>query len=158
MISRPISGVMENLNNFDSELCNSINICLYITSLLYCDIIHKPIVYMYYTWDKLFEAPGFKSTLQQNKLVLIWKYVYFIDIIELGDTYSWSTKINLFILISLNAGSHFSLLKVKFLLMKHCSFGRVDLLGSSTSEQSKHILIWKPLCWLSHHWNKYGTL
>ena len=93
MISRPISGVMENLNNFDSELCNSINICLYITSLLYCDIIHKPIVYMYYTWDKLFEAPGFKSTLQQNKLVLIWKYVYFIDIIELGDTYSWSTKI-----------------------------------------------------------------
>lgn len=76
MISKSISDVMGNLNNFDSELCNSVNICLYITSLLYCDIIHKPIAYMYYTWPIrhcLFKAPGFKSTLPQNKLVLIWK-------------------------------------------------------------------------------------
>ena len=59
---------------------------------------------------------------------------------------SWVThiadlqKLNLFILISLNVGSHFSLWNVKFLLIKHCSIGRIDLVGSSTSKQSKHVL------------------
>lgn len=100
------------------------------------------------------------SKVLYNKISYYWFESMFILLISLSLVIHIADpqKFNLFILISLNAGSHFSLLKVKFLLMKHCSFGRVDLLGSSTSEQSKHILIWKPLCWLSHHWNKYGTL
>ena len=59
---------------------------------------------------------------------------------------SWVThiadlqKLNLFILISLNFGSHFSLWNVKFLLIKHCSIGWIDLVGSSTSKQSEHVL------------------
>lgn len=49
MISKSISDVMGNLNNFDSELCNSVNICLYITSLLYCDIAYcLYVLYMTY--------------------------------------------------------------------------------------------------------------
>ena len=42
-----------------------------IASLLYCAIIHRSIAYMCYTQNSLFETPGFKRILPQNKLVLI---------------------------------------------------------------------------------------
>ena len=72
-------------------------------------------------------------------------------------------KLTLFILISLNVSSHFLLLNVKFLFMKHCPFGRVDLVGSSTSKQSEHDLVWKHLCWPRHRritefYNILGTI
>ena len=34
---------------------------------------------MYHTQDKLFETPGFKKVLSQNKLVLIEKYIHFVE-------------------------------------------------------------------------------
>ena len=43
--------------------------------------------------NRLFGTPGFKRILPQNKLVLIEKYVHFVDIAELGDTYSRPAKI-----------------------------------------------------------------
>ena len=48
---------------------------------------------MYYTQDKLFETPGFKRIIQQNKLVLIEKYINFVDIGEIGNEYNRSAKI-----------------------------------------------------------------
>ena len=107
-----------------------------IASLLYCAIIHRSIAYMCYTQNRLFETPGFKRILPQNKLVLI-------ELISrsLVTHIVNQQRVNLFILISLNVCCHFSLLNVKFLLMEHCSFGRVDLVGSSTSTQSDHILV-----------------
>ena len=50
-IFKAISRVMRHLIKLDGELCNSIDIRLYIASLLCCAIIHKPIAYMYYTQD-----------------------------------------------------------------------------------------------------------
>ena len=58
------------------------DIRIYIASLLYRAIIHKPIAYMYYTQDRLFETPEFKRILPQ-----------FVDITELSDTYGRSAKI-----------------------------------------------------------------
>ena len=87
-IFKPTSRVMRHLIKSDGELCNSIDIPLYIASLLYRAIIHKPIAYMYYTQDRLFETPGFKRILPEKRLVLIEKYVHFVDIAELGDTHS----------------------------------------------------------------------
>ena len=49
---------------------------------------------MHKIWN-YFETPGFKRILPQNKLVLIGKYVYFVDIAELCDKYSQSAKIEL---------------------------------------------------------------
>ena len=52
---------MRHLINSDGDLCNSIDIRFYIASLLYRAIIHKPIVYMYYTQDylRLLDSKGF---------------------------------------------------------------------------------------------------
>ena len=66
----------------DGELSNSMDIRIYFASLLYRAIIHKPIAYMYYTQDRLFETPEFKRILPQ-----------FVDITELSDTYDRSAKI-----------------------------------------------------------------
>ena len=92
-IFKPTSRVMRHLIKSDGELCNSIDIRLYIASLLYRAIIHKPIADMYYTQDRLFETPEFKRILPQKSLVLIESYVQFVDIAELCDTYSRYAKI-----------------------------------------------------------------
>ena len=56
-------------------------------------VLQKPTVYMYYTQDKLFETPGFKKILTQNKLVLIEKYIHFVDISQLDSQYNRTAKI-----------------------------------------------------------------
>ena len=56
-------------------------------------VLQKPTVYMYYTQDKLFETPGFKKILTQNKLVLIEKYIHFLDISQLHSQYNRTAKI-----------------------------------------------------------------
>lgn len=62
-ISGKIFKPMRHLINSDGELCNSIDIRLYIASLLYRTIIHKHIAYMYCTQDlyylKLLDSKGF---------------------------------------------------------------------------------------------------
>ena len=64
-------------------------------------------------------------------------------------------KLNLFILILLNVDSHFSLLNVKLLFLKDYSLARVDLIGSSTSRQSKLVLVWKQSDLHNLYWGKY---
>lgn len=64
-------------------------------------------------------------------------------------------KLNLFIVISLNVDSRFSLLNVKLLLMKHYSFARIDLIGISTSKQSKLVFVWKHSDLHNLYWEKY---
>ena len=87
------SRILKHLNTARGELCNSSDIRLYIATLLYRSIIHKSVAYMYYSQEKLFETPGFKRIMSQNKLVLIEKYIHFVDISELGNTYNRSAKI-----------------------------------------------------------------
>ena len=84
---------MRHLIKSNGGLCNSIDIRLYIALLLYRAIIHKAISYMYYTQDRLFETPRFKRILPQKRLLLIEKYVHFVDIAELGNTYCRYAKI-----------------------------------------------------------------
>ena len=70
------------------------DIRLYIATPLYHGVVHKPIYHMYYTNDKIFETPGFRKIVSQNKLVLIEKYIHFVDISELGGRYNRSSKIH----------------------------------------------------------------
>ena len=55
------SHVMRHLIDSDDDLCNSIGIRLYIASLLYQAITHKPIAYMCYAQDylRLLASKGF---------------------------------------------------------------------------------------------------
>ena len=80
-------------NNDELLLCNSADIRCYIATALYRGVLQKPTVYMYYTQDKLFETPGFKKILTQNKLVLIEKYIHFVDISQLDSQYNRTAKI-----------------------------------------------------------------
>ena len=50
--------------------------------------------YVYYTNNKIFETPGFRKIISQNKLVFIEKYIHFIDISELGESYNRSSKVH----------------------------------------------------------------
>ena len=77
-----------------ARLFNQNDIPLYIAALLYRGVVHKPIYHMYYTNDKIFETPGFRKIISQNKLVLIEKYIHFVDISELGESYNRSSKIH----------------------------------------------------------------
>ena len=77
-----------------ARLFNQNDIPLYIATLLYRGVVHKPIYHMYYTNDKIFETPGFRKIISQNKLVLIEKYIHFVDISELGESYNRSSKIH----------------------------------------------------------------
>ena len=72
---------------------NQNNSRLYIATLLYRGVVHKPIYHMYYTNDKIFETSGFRKIISQNKLVLIEKYIHLVDISELGESYNRSSKI-----------------------------------------------------------------
>ena len=51
-------------------------------------------VYVYYTNNKIFETPGFRKIISQNKLVFIEKYIHFIVISELGESYNRSSKVH----------------------------------------------------------------
>ena len=52
-IFKPTSRVMRHLINSNGELCNSIDIRLYIASLLYRGTIHKYIAFMCYTQETI---------------------------------------------------------------------------------------------------------
>ena len=124
-----------------SELCTANNTCLFIASILYHGINQKPVAHMFYTKNKLFETPGFKKC----GLVLLKKYIHFVDISTLGESYNRQRKLNRSMSTSWNAGSHYLHLKKISLLMKPCFSGKVAWDGSNSSEQSKHALGWKAL-------------
>ena len=74
------SRIQKHLSFAKSELCTANNICLFIASILYRGVIQKPVAHMFYTKSKLFETPGFKKILPQDRLVLLEKYIHFVDI------------------------------------------------------------------------------
>ena len=77
-----------------ARLFNQNDIRLYIATLLYRGVVHKPMYHTYYKNEKIFETPGFRKTISQNKLVLIEKYIHFDNISELGERYNRSSKIH----------------------------------------------------------------
>ena len=90
-----------------AELFNQNDICLYIATLLYHGVVHKSIYHMYYMNDKIFETPNFRKIISQNKLVLIKKYIHFVDISEFGERHNHSSKFIQYTNILLSAGNHF---------------------------------------------------
>ncbi|XP_065658117.1 piggyBac transposable element-derived protein 4-like [Hydra vulgaris] len=70
------------------------DIRLHFAVIIYCGIIRKPKLRMYYTKSKLFETPGFKSILSQNKLLLLERFLHFVDISSFVDkSYTKDIKI-----------------------------------------------------------------
>ena len=76
-----------------SELCTANDICLFIASILYRGVNQKPVTHMFYTKNNLFKTPGFKKILPQDRLVLLEKYIHFVDTSTLGELYNRSAKI-----------------------------------------------------------------
>ena len=58
--------------------------------LLYGGVIHKPIYHMYYTNDK---HPASEKLFPRINSYLL-KYIHFVDISELGESYNCSSKIH----------------------------------------------------------------
>ena len=63
---------------------------LYLAALIYLRILYKPKKHFYYTKKNLFETPEFRS---QNKMVLLEKFLPFVNNEELGDSYNKAAKI-----------------------------------------------------------------
>ena len=87
------SRIQKYLGSGKSELCTANDICLFIASILYHGVIQKHVAHMFYTKNKLFETPGFKKVLPQDRLVLLEKYIHFVNISKLGELYNHSAKI-----------------------------------------------------------------
>jgi len=92
-VFKPTSQILRHLNSVGFVLCDSNDIRLYIATILYRGIVQKPQAHMYFSQDKFFETPGFKRIMQQNKLILIEKYIHFVNISDLGNEYNRSVKI-----------------------------------------------------------------
>ena len=88
------SCITRYLQSKHAQLFNQNDICLYIATLLYHAVVHKPILHMYYSNDKIFETPSFRKIISQNKLEFIEKYIHLVDISELGERYNRSSKIH----------------------------------------------------------------
>ena len=56
-------------------------------------MLYKPKEHLYYTKNNLFDNPGFRRILSQNKMVLLKIFLHFVDNEELGDSYNKATKI-----------------------------------------------------------------
>ena len=82
------SRITRYLESKHARLFNQNDIRLYIATLLYRGVVHKPIYHMYYTNDKIFETRGFRKIISQNKLILIEEYIHFVDLSELGESSS----------------------------------------------------------------------
>ena len=64
-------------------------------SILCIDLLWnvEPKEHLYYTKNKLFETPGFRRIISQNKIALSETFLHFVDNEELGDSYNKSAKI-----------------------------------------------------------------
>ena len=70
-----------------------IDIKMYICALKYRGILWKPASYMYFTTDKLFETPGFRSIISRDAFVNLEKFIHFIDNECLPENNSKTAKI-----------------------------------------------------------------
>ena len=66
---------------------------MYICALIYRGILWKPVSYMYFTTDKLFETPRFRSIISRDACVNLEKFIHFIDNESLPENYSKTAKI-----------------------------------------------------------------
>ncbi|XP_065673943.1 piggyBac transposable element-derived protein 4-like [Hydra vulgaris] len=69
------------------------NIRMYLAVLIYRGLLHKPRNDWYYSKNLLITTPGFRRLMSQNKLLLIEKYLHFVDNQELEESYNRSAKI-----------------------------------------------------------------
>ncbi|XP_065652095.1 piggyBac transposable element-derived protein 4-like [Hydra vulgaris] len=83
------------------------DIRMYLAVLKYRGLLHKPRNDWYYSKNLLITTPGFRRLMSQNKLLLIEKYLHFVDNQELEENYNRSAKIQP-VLVSLI--EHFKLL------------------------------------------------
>ena len=72
------------------EVITAPAIRLYLAALIYLGILYKPKKHFYYTKKNLFETPEFRS---QNKMVLLEKFLHFVNNEEPGDSYNKAAKI-----------------------------------------------------------------
>ena len=128
-----------------SELCIANEIRLFIASILYRGVDQKPVAHIFYTKNKLFETPGFTKILPQDRLVVSEKYIYFVDISILGESYNRSAKIEPIHEYLVERWQSLLTHKKISLLMKPCFSGKVAWPGSNSSGQSEHVLGWKAL-------------
>ena len=49
-------------------------------------MLYKPKEHLYYIKNNLFDNPGFRRILSQNKMVLLENFLDFVDNEELGDS------------------------------------------------------------------------
>ena len=82
------------LESKHARLFNQNDIRLYSATLLYRGVVHKPVYHMYYSNYKIFETPGFRKIISQNKLVFIEKYIHSVNISELVKSYNRSSKLH----------------------------------------------------------------
>ena len=54
--------------------------------MLYCGVNRKPVAHLFYTKNNPIETPDFKKILLQDRLVLLEKYIHFVDITTLGES------------------------------------------------------------------------
>ena len=66
---------------------------LYFAVLIYRGLLYKPKENFYYTKNKLFETLGFRRIMSQNKLILLEKFLHFVDNQALGESYNKAAKI-----------------------------------------------------------------
>ena len=69
------------------------DIRMYLAVLIYRGLLHKPRNDWYYSKNLLITTPGFRRLMSQNKLLLIEKYLHFVDNQELEENYNRSAKI-----------------------------------------------------------------
>ena len=66
---------------------------LYLAAFIYRGMLCKPKEHVYHCKNKLFAAPGFRLIISQNELVLLEKFLHFVDDEELGYSYNKAVKI-----------------------------------------------------------------
>ena len=74
-------------------LCTANVIRLFIASIRYRGVNQKPVAHVFYTKNKPFETTGIKKILPQHRLVLLEKYIYFVDISTFDESDNRSAKI-----------------------------------------------------------------
>ena len=93
-IFKKSSRMTKYLESKHARLFNQNDIRLYSATLLYRGVVHKPVYHMYYSNYKIFETPGFRKIISQNKLVFIEKYIHSVNISELVKSYNRSSKLH----------------------------------------------------------------
>ena len=103
-----------------------IDIKMYTCVLIYRGILWKPVSYMYFTVDKLFETPGFRPIISCDACVNLEKFIHFIGNENLLENYSKTAKIKPIFDYFVSRFKIFLPQVERYLLMNHCCYGKVD--------------------------------